>query len=137
MNGLIKASLLGILVAGLCSMPAAGGETIGCDVIDWSQQILVSFDGIEDACQEVIVRDGNRYFHFEVEFVRASEGGDVQVLMHLQDGSSVERSFPAPKGFEASSSTGRTKFAMLELDAGDILDVYIPLARVVASHDGS
>jgi len=133
MSSLYRSTLLGFVVAGLSACPAFGEDVVGCDEVEWKQQILLIFDGIEEACQEVVIRDGNSYVRFEVEFDRATVDGDVFVLMKLQDGTRVERVFPAPRDFHALSSSGKTNFAMRELARGDVLDVYIPMSRVVAA----
>lgn len=135
MNRCFASSLLGLILTGVVGYPAVGEESIGCDEVDWKQQIIISFDGIEEACQEVIVRKDERYVRFEVEFVRALSDGNVEVMMTLQDGSRTARTFPAPKSFRALSSSGKTDYRMQELDRGDILDVFVPLSRVVVSRN--
>lgn len=135
MKGFLKLPLLGIALAGLSGSPAIGEEIVSCDQIDWKQQILISFDGIQDACQKVIVRDGVRLVRFKVKFVNSDPDGDVHVLMYLRDGTRVERTFSAPQNFRASSESGNSDFRMNELDPGDVLDVDIPLSRVKASRD--
>ncbi len=133
MSSLYRGTLMGLTAAMLCTYPAAAEETVGCDDVNWTQQVLLQFEGIDQACQEVVIRKGNRFVRFEVEFERATANGDVYVLMKLQDGSRVERVFPAPRDFHVLSSTGKTDFNMHELVRGDILDVYIPMSFVVAA----
>jgi hypothetical protein len=133
MSSLYKSLLLGLSIAVLCIFPAYGDDVVECDEVIWEEQILLHFDGIEEACQEVVIRDGNRYVRFEVKFVRATVEGDVYVRMKLRDGTRVERVFPAPKDLSVASASGKTDFAMRDLTRGDVLDVYIPLSRVVAA----
>ncbi|MFW2406024.1 MAG: hypothetical protein ACN4GT_14730 [Gammaproteobacteria bacterium] len=127
-------SIMSIIVtAGLCATPAIGEEVVGCDEVDWKQEVLLQFDGIEEACQDVVIRDGARYARFEVIFHRARANGDVHFSMRLRDGTRVERAFPAPKDLFVSSPTGNSEWSMRELERGDVLDVYIPLSFVVAA----
>lgn len=133
MSSLYRSTLLGLAMAGLCMYPAFGEDSVGCEDVNWEQQILLLFDEIEEACQEVVIRDGHRFLRFEVKFDRTTADGDVYVLMKLQDGTRVERVFPAPRDFRVSSSSGHTNFSMRELARGDVLDVYIPMSRVVAA----
>ena len=133
MKSLFKSLLQEFAIAALFISPAFGDDVIGCDEVNWEEQILLHFDGIEEACQEVVIRDGDQYVRFEVKFIRATIDGDVHVRMKLQDGTRVERVFPAPKALNVSSNSGMTDFAMHELERGDVLDVYIPMSRVVAA----
>lgn len=127
------ALLTGLVFSALSVSPTFAGNGDGCDQIDWKEQILVNFAGIEQACQEIVVRNGHKYVRFEVEFVHASTRGDVDVLLSMRDGRTVARTFSAPASFEASSSSGKSSFHMRDLSRGDMLDVYIPISRVVAT----
>lgn len=133
MSSLYRSTLVGFAIAGLCAFPAFGEDVGRCDEVNWKQQILSNFDGIEEACQEVVMHKGIPQARFEVEFDRVAADGDVFVLMKLRDGSRIERVFPAPSDFHVSSNSGKTDFTMRELVKGDLLDVYIPISRVVAA----
>lgn len=132
MSRLYRVTAVGLSVAVLCMYPAFAEDVVGCDDINWTQQVLLQFDGIEEACQEVVIRDGNSYVRFEVEFDHATVDHDVYVKMKMQDGTRVESVFPAPQDFHVLSSSGKTDFNIHELAKGDILDVYIPMSLVVA-----
>jgi hypothetical protein len=125
--------LVGIITTALCSTPAIGEEIVACDEVNWKEDVLLQFDGIEEACQDVVIRDGTRYVRFEAVFRCAMASGDVHVSMRLRDGTRVERTFPAPRDFLVSSSNGKSEYAMRELERGDVLDVYIPISLVVAA----
>ena len=133
MKSLFKSMLPELAIAVLFISPAFGDDVIECNEVNWKEQLLLIFDGIEEACQEVVIRDGNQYVRCEVKFIRATVDGDVYVRMKLRDGTRVERVFPAPKALSVSSNSGMTDFAMHELERGDVLDVYIPMSRVVAA----
>lgn len=133
MSSLHRTALLGLTLAGLCISAVFGEDRIGCDEVNWEQQVLLNFDGIEEACQEVVVRDGNRYVRFEVEFDHATKDDAFCVLLKLRDGTRVERVFPAPRDFQVSSRSGKSTFGVHELADGDVLDVYIPMSLVVAA----
>jgi len=124
--------LFGLILFGFGMNPSLSEESFGCDDIHWKQQLLVVVDDMEQACQEVVVRRGESYVRFEAEFVRLSSDGDAQVLMVMQDGTRVERSIRAPSDFHVLSYSGKTNFHLRDLSRGDILDVFIPLSRVVA-----
>ena len=133
MKSLFKSMLPELAIAALFISLAFGDDVIECNEVNWKEQLLLIFDGIEEACQEVVIRDGNQYVRCEVKFIRATVDGDVYVRMKLRDGTRVERVFPAPKALSVSSNSGMTDFAMHELERGDVLDVYIPMSRVVAA----
>lgn len=112
------------------TLPVLAGDRLDCDDIQWKQDIVKRFEGIQSACQEVVVRNGDAFVRFEVEFVRVLTDGGVEVLMTLQDGRRVKRVFEAPEDFQAESNSGMTDFHMEELVPGDMLDVFIPANRV-------
>jgi len=132
-------TLAALAVSGLVATPAAFAENDTCASIDWNPQILARFASIDQACQEVVVRDGKKYARFEVKLIRAKSDGKVTVRMRLRDGSHVEGTFFAPKDFHVLSNSGLTAFHMSDLSPGDILDVYIPESRIQsdALGDGS
>ena len=130
MDSRIKLMLIALAIAGLAwSQPALAGDDT-CAGIHWKPQILERFAAIDQACQEVVVRDGKKFARFEVKLVRAQAGGDVTVRMKLRDGSRVESTFFAPSDFNVLSHTGQTTFRINELVPGDVLDVYIPQSRI-------
>jgi hypothetical protein len=133
MNGRYKWMMTGIIAAGLCATPAFGEEIVACDEINWKASVLLQFDGAEEACQDVAIRDGTRYVRFEAIFRHARSNGDIYVSVRLHDGTSVEHVFPTPRHLLVSSPSGGSDFAIRELSRGDVLDVYIPINRVVAA----
>jgi len=133
MSSLYKLTFVGLVMTGLCMHPAFGDDFSACDEVNWKETILLQFDGIEEACQDVVIRDGDRYARFEIEFHHATADGDMHVRMKLQDGTRVERVFPAPPGFHILSNSGKSDFAIYELERGDVLDVFIPLSGIVAA----
>ena len=132
-----KLVLLSVAISGLALSQPVLAEHETCDGIDWNPQILERFAAIDKACQEVVVRDGKKFVHFEVKLIRTKANGDVTVQMKLRDGSRVEGTFFAPRDFHVLSHSGRTAFHMNELSRGDILDVYIPQSRVESATAGA
>lgn len=130
MDSLYKIVAIGLAMFGLVLSPPVWAEDATCDDIDWKPQILERFAGIDEACQEVVVRDGKAFAHFEVKLVRARADGNVIVQMRLRDGSLVQSTFFAPRDFRVLSNSGQSKFRFNELSKGDILDVYIPQSRI-------
>jgi hypothetical protein len=128
--------LLALTIAGLGLSPAIGARDVSCNEIDWNPQILERFQDIDKACQEVVVRDGKRFVHFEVKVMRVWTNGNVEVRMTLRDGSHADRTFYAPLGFRVDSYTGRTKFRFAQLDSGEHLDIYIPESRIISTRLG-
>jgi len=139
MNSQHISTLVALAVSGLVATPAVFAENDSCASIDWNPQILARFASIDEACQEVVVRDGKKYARFEVKLIRAKMDGQVTVRMKLRNGSHVEGTFFAPKDFHVLSNSGLSAFHMRELSPGDILDVYIPESRIQndALGDGS
>jgi len=125
--------LIGLIVFGLGMSSSFSEDRLGCNEIDWKQQLFVVVEDMEGACQEVVVNGGKSYVRFEAEFVRVSHDGYAEVLLVMSDGTRVERSIPAPRNFQVRSQSGKTDFKLQELSRGDILDVLIPLSRVVAA----
>ncbi len=129
--------LLALTITGLGLSPAINAQDVSCDEIDWKPQILERFQGIDQACQEVVVRDGKRFARFEVKVKRVWKNGNVKVRMTLRDGSRVDRTFYAPFDFRVDSYTGRTEFRIDQLVPGEYLDVYIPESRIMSARLGS
>jgi hypothetical protein len=136
MNSRYISVLLASAVAGLAFSQPALSEDDTCAGIDWKPQILERFAGIDQACQEIVLRDGKKFARFEVKLIRARADGNVTVQMRLRDGSRVEGTFFAPRGFHVQSHSGQTTFHMNELSRGDILDVYIPQNRIESAAPG-
>ena len=130
MDSQIKLVTLTLAIFGLTLSQPVLAEDDSCASIDWNPLILERFTGIDEACQDVVVRNGKKFAHFEVKLVRASVDGNVTVVMRMRDGSDVEGTFFAPKDFQVLSNSGQTTFHMNELSPGDILDVYIPQSRI-------
>lgn len=130
MNSQIKLMAFGLACAGLTVSQQAWADDETCSDIDWKPQILARFSGIDQACQEIVVRDGKKFARFEVKLVRARADGDVTVQMRMRDGSRVKGTFFAPRDFHVLSHTGQTTFHVHELSPGDVLDVYIPQSRI-------
>ena len=130
MNTQFKAVLVALAITGLGFSPAVQAGDATCEDIDWNPQILERFKGIEQACREVVVRDGKTYARFEVSLISAEKDGNVLVYMRMRDGSRVEGSFYAPADFRVTSSSGRTTFQVNQLSKGEILDVLIPASRI-------
>ena len=129
--------LLALTVTGLGLSPAIKAQDVSCNEIDWKPQILERFQGIDQACREVVVRDGKRYARFEVKVKRVWKDGNVKVRMTLRDGSRVDRTFYAPLDFRVDSYSGRTEFRVDQLVPGEYLDVYIPETRITSARLGN
>ena len=136
MNNQFGARIVALAISGLAFSPPVLAEDITCGDIHWKPQILERCAGINDACQEVVVRDGKNFVRFEVKIVRTRTDGNVTVLMRLRDGSRVEGTFFAPRDFEVLSKSGQTTFRINELSPGDVLDVYIPQSRIDSESPG-
>ncbi len=137
MNHQYISVLLALTITGLGLSPTINAQDLSCNEIDWKPQILERFQDIDQACREVVVRDGKRFARFEVKVIRVRTNGNITVQMTLSDGSRVDRTFYAPDDFRVVSSTGRTKFRMREISPGDILDVYIPESRITSARLGN
>jgi len=129
--------LLALTITGLGLSPAIKAQDVSCNAIDWKPQILERFQGIDQACQEVVLLDGKRFARFEVKVKRVWKNGNVKVQMTLRDGSRVDRTFYAPLDFRVDSYTGRTKFLIRQLVPGEYLDVYIPESRITSARLGN
>jgi len=130
MNSQHTSLLVALAVSGLALSQPTFASDNACTDIHWKPKILERFAGIDQACQEVVVRDGHKFARFEVKFIRATRNGNVTVQMKLRDGRRVESTFFAPRDFRALSNSGQTTFRMRDLSPGDILDVYIPQSRI-------
>ena len=130
MNTQYKAIVFVLAMAGLGLTQMVNASDVTCDDIDWNPQILERFKGIQDACREIVVRDGKSYARFEVTLISAEKDGNVLVNMRMRDGSMVEGAFYAPADFRVNSASGQTTFQVKELSRGDVLDVLIPASRI-------
>ena len=136
MNNQFGARIVALAISGLAFSPPVLAEDVTCGDIHWKPQILERFAGINDACQEVVVRDRKNFARFEVKIVRTRTDGNVTVLMRLRDGSRVEGTFFAPRDFEVLSKSGQTTFRIKELSPCDVLDVYNPQRRIKSESPG-
>ena len=125
--------LVVLTISGLGLSASVDAQNPSCSEIDWKPEILERIRDIDQACQEVVFRDGKWFARFEGKVKRVSENGSIEVQMILRDGSRVDRIFYAPDDFRVGSHTGRTNFRRTQLVPGEHLDIYIPESRITGT----
>lgn len=116
-------ALLPVLALALPLQAAA--QDVTCADIQWSPELRQQFPEIDEACQEVIVRDGQRFARFDATFrdYRPSRG-DVRLSFALPDNRSVTHVFRLDRNLRVKLN-GR-EYTFQEIPRRQELSVYIP-----------
>lgn len=122
MKKLISIALGAVACLGFTATASADGHT--CADVTFTPAIYERWPHADDACLEIIERDGERYAKFEAEVVSQSPSG-TYVRYTLQDGSKTpSRKVNPPAGFEAMIE-GRP-VAIPDLQPRQTVRIYLP-----------
>jgi hypothetical protein len=118
-------------------MYASAADEIGCDAVNWGEEVLAKFPNAEKACHDVTTKNGAAYAHYVAEVVAASS---ESVTVHLLDkkGKGISEVKFVPAADQKVKLAGKeTKYA--DLEKGTKLDLYIEHSKwgLYASPDGS
>jgi len=108
--------------AELTSERTSGGS---CADVDWNKDMLLNHPALIDACQEVIVVEGESWARFAAKFVRIEPDGDVIFSVRDQrDRSIQEVTLDPTPGQQAYIDDRATPFSSLRTT--DRISLYVP-----------
>jgi hypothetical protein len=129
---LIFAGMLGLSLA----LPASAQETgrdfprersaqASCADVAWNANMLEAHPRLIDACQEVVVVDGNSWARFDVRFKEIQNDGTVVFDVRDRNGRAIEQaSFIPVSGQVAYIDNRATPFRQLR--SSDAISLYVP-----------
>lgn len=114
------------LVGGLAATQSALAQQ-GCPSITFTGPVLSQLPEAQNACKEMVTRNGQQFAHFKAEIVGVS-GSQVRARFELPNGQySKTYSFTPPSGSRVNINGQRYRFN--ELSRGQELDIYLPPDR--------
>lgn len=135
----MNANIYALIFTGLIFSAAAGaGEPLdttrlddpevhaaSCRAVNWNADLLAQYPGMAEACQEVIVADGERWARFETELVRVNRDGSVKSDFRDRQGDNMGAITIMPSPNQRVMIDGR-EYRFSELRPGQVLNVYVP-----------
>jgi hypothetical protein len=118
--------LCGAVCAALLVMPAiamAEDNAMGCDSVNFSQEVLAAFPRIKDACQAVTMKDGKPFVQLKAEVV-AKDKDTVTVRMMDRQNKPISEIKVAPGADDKAKVEGK-EMKYKDLQKGQNLDVYL------------
>ena len=107
------------------NFPAERTRAASCAEVDWNRDMLVNHPTLIDACQEVIVVEGETWARFAAKFVRIEPNGDVIFSVRDQSDRSIEEVTLDPiPGQVAYIDDRATPFN--RLSTTDAISLYVP-----------
>ena len=115
------------LIAGLGFGVSASAQSITCDDVVWSADVLANNPNIGDYCLEVVEKDGKQVARLHARVVRQSVNSTIVQWQH-PDGSwsPSERRYPE-KDFAAHMDDG-SQVRILDLAPRQDVNVYVPMS---------
>ncbi|SHI15791.1 hypothetical protein [Ferrimonas marina] len=80
----------GLTAAALLSVMSFSAHAVDCSDIEWHQDVLDKFPNAAEACQSVVMRDGEVHVEMIAEFVRMRPNNRADLLVHANDGTKKE-----------------------------------------------
>jgi hypothetical protein len=118
--------LCGAVCAALLVMPAiamAEESAMGCDSVNFSEEVLAAFPKIRDACQAVTMKDGKPYVKLKAKVV-AKDKDTVTVQMMDRQNKPISEVKVAPGADDSAKVEGK-EMKYKDLQKGQDLDVYL------------
>lgn len=106
-------------------LPSPSVQAESCVDVDWDPELLEQYPNIEEACQEVVTAEGNRWARFEAELLRRNSDGSVRLEFKDRDGRSIEELTLQPAVGQRVTIAGRS-YRFSELERGQELNLYVP-----------
>jgi len=111
-------------------------QSAGCTEIVWRKELLAYYPRIGDACQEVIVSNGEKFARFTGTLVRMSRDRYVTVDFKDRRGRSLGQFILQPARTQRVQIEGQT-YRMSDLKPGQELNLYAPESRyAIATKQG-
>lgn len=129
---LLTAGLLGLCLAPVAvaqesqqDFPNESRETATCSDVDWNENMLENHPRLVDACQEVVVVDGQSWARFDAKFVEMDRDDNVVFSVRDRRDRSVEEVTLVPRSDQVAYIDGRaTEFRRLRTT--DSINLYVP-----------
>jgi hypothetical protein len=105
--------------------PAKRTSAVSCADVNWNKDMLLNHPSLVDACQEVIVVEGETWARFAAKFVRIEPNGDVIFSVRDQNDRSIEEVTLDPTPGQVAYINDRaTPFSQLRTT--DSISLYVP-----------
>lgn len=130
----LKRLSLIVALLGLVAGPQAyAQEDLSCDDITWSSVVTDQYPSIDDACNAVLMKNGQMYARVSVELQRV-RGNNLTFRVLNRDGSSGGV-YTQNVGADWRASIGGQRYRARDLNRGQRLNVYLPPDRWAIIHE--
>jgi LPXTG-motif cell wall-anchored protein len=116
--------LLGVAMT-IC-LPAMA-QSPQCSDVQGGQDVLSRYPNIQEACQGVVERGGNRYVKFTAAMDRLFTSGEVKLRIFRPDGTYAVGTFDPPSDFQAEG--GGVPTTLDQIPRGKQFNIYMPEGR--------
>lgn len=127
MKTTIGRSFAAALAMAAFSYVPAQAQELSCDDIDFVGEIGERFPNANEACLEIVERNGEQFAHYNAEIQRVS-GNNVKVKFNLPDGSKTQ-TFAFDMPADARVEVQGRKYRYRDLGRGSDIDIYVPPDR--------
>ena len=99
-----------------------------CAEVAWQKELLLQYPMITEACQEVVISDGEKWARFTGEFVERHDDGSIRTTIDDRHGKSLGQFNLMPAPDQRVLIDGqRVRFSQLK--PGQELNFYVPESR--------
>lgn len=106
-------------------------SALTCDDVVLSDEILSQFPTAQDACREVVERDGSQFVKMKVHLTR-SPGANRATFRFVNNDGSMGPTYAADLPAEWRANIGGRDYRLRELARGQELSLYLPSDRWAA-----
>lgn len=107
------------------TMPGPEVDRASCDDVEWHRDLLRNYPWVEEACQEAIIIDGQKWARFEAEFQELHRNGEITSNFRDDRGRSLGSVQLKPGEDQRVMLDGRP-YRFSQLERGQILNFYAP-----------
>jgi hypothetical protein len=100
-----------MLLAAAWLLTGGVAQAVECQDLQWGDFIAEHPD-VDDACVDVVERDGVSYAKFNVTYQGTNNDGSVKLRLHKPDGTFAVDTFRPPEGFTVGLPEGQTDQAV-------------------------
>jgi hypothetical protein len=122
-------NLCKVLCVALLAVPAGAmaADEMGCDSVNWGQEVLAKFPNAQKGCQGVTMKNGEAYAHYIAEIVK-TDGDTVTVHLLDKEKKGLSEVQFVPNANQKITVNGKeTRYQ--DLKKGTKLDLYIQHSR--------
>jgi hypothetical protein len=144
-EGFMKRMTTVMLLAAAWLLTGGVAQAVTCQDLQWGD-FIADHPDVDDACVDVVERDGIAYAKFNVTYQGTNNDASVKLRLHKPDGSFAVDTFRPPEGFtvelpdsntDPSVASGETAFqnrpvgqsAFDKIPTGTDLRLYVPEGR--------